>query len=97
MTRVFLAPETGEDFERILAHLEAHESMRAADRIEEILHAIDILQDSPEIGRPVEDGLRELIIGKGSTGYVALYRYMHEADTVFVLALQSQKELEGDE
>ena len=35
---------------------------------------------------------RELVIGRGSRGYLALYRYVAEIDTVFVLALRSQRE-----
>ncbi|MBK5257691.1 MAG: type II toxin-antitoxin system RelE/ParE family toxin [Vicinamibacteria bacterium] len=38
------------------------------------------------------DGLRELIIGRGSWGYVALYRYVAESNVVFVLAIRSQRE-----
>jgi toxin ParE1/3/4 len=34
----------------------------------------------------------ELVIGRGSRGYVALYRYVPEIDTVFVLAVRSQRE-----
>ena len=29
---------------------------------------------------------------RGSRGYVALYRYLPEIDTVFILALRSQRE-----
>ncbi len=35
---------------------------------------------------------RELVIGRRSHGYVALYRYVPEIDTVFVLALRGQRE-----
>jgi toxin ParE1/3/4 len=30
--------------------------------------------------------------GRGSRGYVALYRYVPEVDTVFLLAIRSQRE-----
>jgi hypothetical protein len=33
-----------------------------------------------------------LIIGRRSRGYVALYRYVPEIDTVFILALRGQRE-----
>jgi hypothetical protein len=36
--------------------------------------------------------MRELVLGHGSRGYVALYRYVTEADTVFLLAVRSQRE-----
>jgi len=32
------------------------------------------------------------VIGRRSRGFVALYRYVAEIDTVFVLALRSQRE-----
>jgi plasmid stabilization system protein ParE len=52
------------------------------------------LETAPEIGRPLPEQpeLRELIIGFGDSGYVALYRYAPEADTVYVLAVRHQKE-----
>ncbi|MPZ46041.1 MAG: type II toxin-antitoxin system RelE/ParE family toxin [Betaproteobacteria bacterium] len=93
MTRIELAPELTDDFDRILEHLLAHEVADAAPRVGEIIRAIDILEQNPLIGRPVEAGLRELVIGRGSRGYVALYRYVEEVDIVFVLAIRGQKEL----
>jgi hypothetical protein len=44
------------------------------------------------IGRPVRGDLGELVIGRRTRGYVALYRYVPELDTVFVLAIRAQKE-----
>src|SRR5271168_3589619 len=37
-------------------------------------------------------GLRELVIGFGDSGYVALYRHDSTADVVYVLAFRHQKE-----
>ena len=93
MSRIELAPEIADDFDRILGHLLAHEAIRASERIEDIVRAIDVLERNPLIGRPVHEDLRELVIGRGSWGYVALYRYVPGvADTVFVLAICGQKE-----
>jgi hypothetical protein len=44
------------------------------------------------IGRPANNDKRELVIGHRSHGYVALYRYVVEVDTVFILAVRSQQE-----
>jgi toxin ParE1/3/4 len=33
------------------------------------------------------------VIGRASQGYVALYRFVASVDTVFVLAIRSQREL----
>lgn len=92
MSRVELAPEVGDDFDRILDHLFQHEAADPASRIEDIMRAIDVLERNPLIGRQVRAELRELVIGRRARGYVALYRYVAELDTVFVLAIRGQKE-----
>ena len=92
MTRIELAPELAEDFDRILEHLARHEVENPGQRIGEIIAAVEILEQNPLIGRPVANSKRELVIGRRSHGYVALYRYVHEIDTVFVLAIRSQRE-----
>ncbi len=92
MSRIELAPEVGDDLDRILEHLYQYEVATAAARIEEILHAISVLRYNPLVGRPTRDDLRELVIGRRSRGYVALYRYVVGIDTAFVLAIRSQKE-----
>lgn len=92
MARIELAPEVLEDFDRIFDHL-AHLDVRdAAQRIGEIIEAIQILAHSPLIGRKVKRGNRELVIGHASHGYVALYRHVSHIDVVFVLALRGQRE-----
>ena len=92
MADVRLAPEVLDDFDRIFDHLTADQVRGAFVRIEDIVQAIQILAVSPSIGRAVKGGKRELVIGKGSRGYVALYRYIADIDTVFVLALRGQRE-----
>jgi plasmid stabilization system protein ParE len=93
MSRIELAPEVGDDLDRILDHLADHDVIDAPSRIREIIQAIAVLEQNPLIGRPVHTDKRELVIGRRSHGYVALYRYVMEIDTVFVLALRSQWEL----
>ncbi|MFA5123979.1 type II toxin-antitoxin system RelE/ParE family toxin, partial [Zavarzinia sp.] len=61
-------------------------------RVREIIEALNVLEHNPLIGRPLTNDKRELVIGRRSRGYVALYRYVAEIDTVFVLALRSQRE-----
>ncbi|MES2152533.1 MAG: type II toxin-antitoxin system RelE/ParE family toxin [Pseudomonadota bacterium] len=92
MARVELAPEVGEDFDRILAYLSQHKVANTAGRIMEIVQAIEVLEYNPLIGRSISNDKRELVIGRKARGYVALYRYVDEIDTVFVLAVRSQRE-----
>jgi plasmid stabilization system protein ParE len=81
-----------DDFDRFLDHMTQFEIQDAPQRITEIIQAIQILTHSPLIGRPVKGGKRELVIGRDSRGYVALYRFMADIDTVFVLAVRNQRE-----
>ncbi len=92
MSRIEVAPEVREDLERILEHLNEFDVAEPSVRINEIIHAISVLEHNPLIGRPVGNDLRELIIGRGAHGYIALYRYLSEIDTVFLLAIRSQRE-----
>lgn len=92
MSRVELAPEIGDDFDRILAHVTEHEVLDGPSRIQAIIRAIDVLEQNPLIGRAARGDLRELVIGRRTTGYIALYRHVAELDTVFVLAIRGQKE-----
>ncbi|PRC91610.1 type II toxin-antitoxin system RelE/ParE family toxin [Solimicrobium silvestre] len=92
MTRIELATEVGADIDRILAHLVEYNVENPPARIQEIIQAISVLEYNPLIGRTVNSNNRELVIGRRSHGHVALYRYLAEIDTVFVLALRSQKE-----
>ena len=92
MSRIAVAPEVGDDLDRILEHLSAHHGADAPSRIEDIMRAIDVLERNPLIGRSARVELRELVIGRRARGYVALYRYVAALDTVFVLAIRSQKE-----
>ena len=90
--RVELAPGVVEDFSRIIEHLVANAADTSGQRIDEIVAAIDILTLNPLIGRPTDNDMRELIIGRGPRGYLALYRYLPDLDTVFVLCVRSQRE-----
>lgn len=92
MQRIELAPEVGEDFDRILEHLATHQVEHPTQRIQEIIEALNVLTHNPLIGRPVNNDNRELVIGRRSHGYVALYRYVAELDIVFVLAVRNQRE-----
>ena len=92
MARIELVPKIQDDFDRILDHLSEHAVEDAPGRIREIIQAINVLQDNPLIGRSVSAETRELVIGRRARGYVALYRYIEQADTVFVLAIRSQRE-----
>jgi len=92
VSRVVVATQVREDFDRTSDFLFQHAPEYASERINAIVQAIDVLEISPLIGRPEAYGQRELIISTGASGYLALYRYDPVQDTVFVLAIRSQRE-----
>ena len=92
MATIELAPDIQDDFDRILDHLSKYAVEDSPDRIREIIQAVDVVEHNPLIGRPVSADTRELVIGRRAHGYVALYRYIEPIDTIFVLAIRSQRE-----
>ena len=92
MTRVVLAERIRSDTGRIAEHLRLHQITDVDSRIDEIFDALDLLQRHPLIGRPAGGDRRELVIGRGTRGYVARYRFDEAADIVHVLALRTQRE-----
>ena len=92
MTRIRPGAGVIEDLERIATWLRHHEIEHGDERADEIVSALDVLAGNPWIGRPVHGDKRELVIGRGSRGYVALYRYVDVTDTVVVLAIRAQRE-----
>lgn len=57
-----------------------------------ITEAVQVLENHPLIGRPAEHGLRELVISRSQSGYLALYSHEPEHDIVLVLAIRHQRE-----
>jgi plasmid stabilization system protein ParE len=81
------------DLERLARFLFQTDPDEAAKTIPLIISAVDTLSAHPRIGRPFGHGVRELVISRGKTGYVALYRYDEIRDIARVLAIRHQREL----
>lgn len=92
VARIELAQAVLDDFDRFFDHMASFDIGSAPGRVGLIVQAMQILTGSPLIGRPVKGGKRELVIGHEAHGYVALYRFVADIDTVFVLAMRSQRE-----
>lgn len=91
-TRWLLAAEAADDLERLTDFLLESVPEVALDTVDIILDGLGILAVHPLVGRPLANGLRELVISRGRTGYLALYRYDAQADLVLVLAVRHQRE-----
>ncbi len=64
----------------------------ALETVELIAEAVQILEHHPLIGRPTEQGMRELVISRGRTGYLALYSHNETHDVVLIFAIRHQRE-----
>ena len=92
MTHWLISEDAAQDLEELVDFLRTHQADYAVETIDLILNALNILEQHPRIGRLVQNQLRELIISRGKTGYVALYEYDEAADVVLVLAIRHQRE-----
>jgi Plasmid stabilization system protein len=93
MARLQLVRRAESDLDRLTDFLLAHSSDVAQATTELVVDGLQTLRRHPRIGRLCGDGLRELIISRGKTGYVALYRYDEIRDIVRILAIRHQREL----
>ena len=91
-TRWLLAAEAAADLDRLTNFLLESAPESALETTSIILDGLHILSNHPLIGRPISQGLRELVISRGRTGYLALYRYDPQADLLLVLAVRHQRE-----
>ncbi len=58
-----------------------------------IRSAVESLAAHPLLGPRVHGDIRELVISYGTTGYVALYRFLVPQAEVRVLAIRHQREI----
>lgn len=96
MPKLQFATRAFEDLDRLTEFLLDRAPELAAETGPLILGGLRTLKDHPLIGRPVEGELRELLISRGRTGYVALYRFNRATDVVLVLRIRHQRELDFD-
>ena len=92
MTELVYTAQALRDLERLGDFLLDTDPQAAQDTAALIFEALEILVHHPEIGRKVHLGQRELVISRGRTGYLALYRWIPHLDRVLVLGLRHQRE-----
>lgn len=93
MARLIYSEVALGDFERLTDFLLETAPQIALETVQLIQEAVDVLRNHPLIGRAAEAGLRELVISRGRTGYVALYSFEPVHDAVLVLAIRHQREV----
>lgn len=76
MNEIQYAERALDDIERLADFLPSHDSGAAVTSVGIIFDALGTLAHSPEIGRKARAGNRELMISRGASGYLALYRFL---------------------
>src|SRR5208283_5158618 len=92
MARVQVTTRALADLERLFDFLADHNPKLARERMLSVRRAFELLSDHPLLGRPAEDGRRELILSRGKFGYVAKYRWVPADDVVLILTVRHQLE-----
>lgn len=80
------------DLDRLTDFLLQEEPVAASETADLIIEAVEVLENHPLIGRDAEQDMRELVISRGKSGYLALYSYEAEQDVVLVLSIRHQRE-----
>ena len=92
MARLIYSTRALDDLERVADFLIDTDPAAAAATVDLITEAVAILARHPLVGRPAEHGLRELVISRGRTGYIALYSFEEAQDRILILAVRHQRE-----
>lgn len=94
MPQVEITPKAQDDIVRLHRFLATRDDKAAGRTVGAILVRLRQLSTNPAIGRYVEEceGMRELVVPFGSSGYVALYRFDDVRDVAIILAIRHQYE-----
>lgn len=92
MAKLIYSEQALADLERLTDFLIEADPLAATEMIGLIEEAVGLLKRHPLVGRPVEHELRELVISRGRTGYLALYSFEEDQDAVLILAIRHQRE-----
>jgi plasmid stabilization system protein ParE len=93
VAQVVYSARAVEHIERAIERMIGENPAAAVAAVTAIRSAVENLAAHPLIGRRVEGDVRELVISYGVTGFIALYRFVVQADEVRVLALRHQREI----
>ncbi|NIM39840.1 MAG: type II toxin-antitoxin system RelE/ParE family toxin [Hydrogenophaga sp.] len=80
------------DLEELVAFLLTREDPAAPELMAFVLDGLHVLTHQPGVGRPAGEGLRELILHRGKSGYLVKYRYLPHLAAVRVLRIRHQRQ-----
>ena len=92
MATLIYSPRAYADLDRLVRFVAEGGPDAMLAVVDVIADAVSVLARHPLIGRLAEHSMRELVISRGKTGYIALYDYDPDDDQVVILALRAQRE-----
>lgn len=92
MSRLIYSAQAQYDLNRLYIFLGEKDIAVAQRAMQDIDDSLNLLSKNPTIWRVIEHGLREYIIDFGKSGYIALYDYDKDTDSVEILAIRHQLE-----
>jgi len=92
LVRIVFFPRALLDLERLNDFVVESDKNAALATLEIIESAVQILSEHPYIGRTCDAYIRELIISRGKSGYVALYSFDETKNAVLICTIRHQKE-----
>jgi len=92
LVRIVFSPRALQDLERPTDFLIEIDKTAALATLELIEEAIHILSQHPLIGRACDIHLRELVISRGKSGYVAMYSFDEIKNAILICSIRHQKE-----
>jgi plasmid stabilization system protein ParE len=93
VARLRYSASAARDLARLAHFLHETDPHEADKTLPLIVSALDMLRLHPNIGRRCGNQVRELVISRGKTGYIALYRYDETRDVIRVLTIRHQREV----
>jgi len=95
LVSIVFAPQALDDLERLTDFLIENDKSSALLTITLIEEAIELLARHPLLGRLCDTHLRELVISRGKSGYIALYSFEESKNTILINGIRHQKESGG--
>jgi plasmid stabilization system protein ParE len=96
MPQIIYSEQANRDIVRLVAFIQEIEPRLKQRVIATIFDGIEILQKFPRIAKPSQDEaykhMRELCIAFGGAGYVVLYEYHEENNSVLINSIRHTRE-----
>ena len=92
MVTIVYAQQAVDDLLRLTDFLIEENPTAALATIDFIEEVIMLLERHLLIGRLIDNALRELIVSRGKSDYVALYSYEQHKNTILILTIRHQRE-----